>query len=185
MCEAVVDAKWKHKMNKLLVVISILIATLVASTGWSIENKFIVPAEVLSEWGYHSKSTNSQAQTKWEKTTFGEAKIYKQKIKAINQVKDWKDAYYRFTLIYELYNSEKDARNRINKLSHHPAGVNTKQQPEYLLRKGFRIRNSVYIVTTDVYKFEIEELPRIVELFKAYEQSKSIKMDNNSRDRVN
>lgn len=133
----------------------------------------IVDERSLSHWGYKTIASGEKNQTKWEKSKFGSATIYSQKIKATKEVSDWPNAYYRFTITREEYLSDSKAQKRLKKLYKTPPHINTKMHPEYVLRKGFRKGTCVYIVSTDVLKFEIEELPRIFELLEAYINSNS------------
>lgn len=134
----------------------------------------IVDERTLSDWGYRIIVFGVMEQTKWEASTFGDATIYLQKIKAIKEVPDWPNTYYRFTLTREEYLSDKKAKKRLRKLHKTPPNINTKKHSEYVLRKGFRKENFVYIISTDVLKFEMEELPRIFDLLEMYFVSDSL-----------
>ena len=128
----------------------------------------IVPEDVLSGWGYLTVSTSSRTQSDWEAREFGGAQIRIQSIKALKEVPDWKDAYYRFTLVEESFPSEAAAGSRFLRLKENDPKLDSKQFPDLILRDGFTERDKVFYVTTDVSRFEIERLPAIVESLKAH-----------------
>ena len=150
---------------------TLIILTLLASTIFRQDiyaSDQIVDEESLTNWGYKTITSGENKQTDWEISEFGNATIHLQKIKAINEVPGWPNAFYRFTITSEKYNSESNANKRLKKLYKTPPNINTKMHPEYVLREGFRKVKYVYIISTDVLKFEIEELPHIFELLKVY-----------------
>lgn len=149
-------------------VIMLLSLSLFSSFLVAVENIDIVPNSELLKWGYETKGTLKREQSLWEKETFGQAQIYTQKIRSINELKSWKGAHYRFTLAHEVYSLDSFAENRIKNIRLHPPGVNTKMEPEYVLRSAFRVNNGVYLITTDVVKFELEMMSKIESLLKKY-----------------
>lgn len=155
---------------------TLIILTLFASTIF-IQDIYaadqIVDNVSLMKWGYKTVTSEEKEQTDWEISEFGKAKIYLQKIKAIREVPDWPNSFYRFTLTGEKYDSESKALNRFKNLDKTPPNINTKMYPEYVLRKGFLKGKCVYIISTDVLKFETEELPHIFELLRVYINTKN------------
>ncbi len=130
----------------------------------------IVQETELTKWGYKSTKSNLVQQSKWEIDNFGSASKHHQKIKSTQEVTGWADAYYRFTITRIVFQNDASAQKRLKEIYAHPPEVNTKMQPEYTLRKGFRKGKTVYFIATDVVKFEREELPRVFELLKAYKE---------------
>ncbi len=147
--------------------------SLFATTSFSEKQKsvqFVVSQKILAQWGYASKGFERSQQLSWEKSKFGHAYVYKQKIKARRSVKGKKGVYFRFTLLREDYASEKSAKKRSMKIRDVPKDFSTKRHPEYTLRDGFYVGNKVYIVTTDSVFMQMEKdgLPRVVKLLKGY-----------------
>jgi len=128
----------------------------------------IVPEKVISAWGYRTVSTDKRTQSAWENDTFGSATIRIQSIKAVKEVPDWKNAYYRFTIVEETFENADLARARSERLKDHDPQLDSKCHPELILRDGFFSANKVIYVTTDVSKFELEQMPTIVALLKAH-----------------
>lgn len=128
----------------------------------------IVPEEVIEAWGYRTISTATVPQSEWEAHAFGAASIRTQAIKATAEVPEWKDAYYRFTLVEESLDSDGVARSRFERLRDHDPGRNSKMHPELILRDGFVVANRVLYATTDSTKFEIEAMPSVVASFEAH-----------------
>jgi|GEM_PF-6513246 len=149
----------------LLLVVSPVIAN---NSGSLVQTSLIVNEQKLTDWGYRTNAYGDKDLEKWEVSKFGKANISYQKIKSIKEVPGWPNAYYRFIIIKEAYPSNRAASRRLKMLKVIPREMESKQFPEYILRKGFVHNNSVYIVSTDVLKFEIEELPRIFQLLKEY-----------------
>ena len=128
----------------------------------------IVEETTLMEWGYKTLGFEEVEQSNWSQGQFGEAKQYIQKIKAVAEVPDWPNAYYRFELTKLDFPTAAAAKKRLSEMHAHPPDVDPKMFPEYVLRDGIRIKNTVFFVSTDVQKFELEELPRVVDLLKRY-----------------
>ena len=155
-----------YRITLLLCVLFVFVVFLQGT--YSYASTQIVDETSLSQWGYKTITSGEKNQTEWESSEFGSATIYSQKIKATKEVSDWPNAYYRFTITKEEYISESKAQKRLKELYKTPSHINTKMHPEYVLRKGFRKGTCVYIISTDVLKFEIEELPRMFDLLEAY-----------------
>ena len=133
-----------------------------------VRTNLIVNEQTLAEWGYGTKEYGEKAQQEWEVSKFGKANISYQNVKSIKEVPDWPNAYYRFTILKEEYPSDKAASSRLGDLKVIPKGMESKEFSEYILRKGFVESSSVYIISTDVLKFEMEELPRVFQLLKEH-----------------
>lgn len=147
-----------------------LFSLLVSLTATSITlaSDAIVDPDTLQQWGYRSADLGVYHQLDWELSQFGQATVTFQKIKAIREIPDWPNAYYRFMLSKEVYRDQQHAEHRVMQLRYTAKGFNTKMHPHYMLRKGVAKGNTVYIVSTDVLKFELEELPRVFTLLKSY-----------------
>lgn len=129
---------------------------------------FIVDSHQLKSWGYFTKSIEKDIQTDWEKKQFGTARVIKQKIKAAEPTSKNSETYFRFTIRQETYHNANFAQNRIKKMFFRPPGLNTKMNPEYLLRDGFSIGKDAFIISTDVLSFSKTELPMLVKKLKMY-----------------
>ncbi len=144
-----------------------------ASAGFAGEQKavrFIVPDNVLAQWGYVSKGFEKSKQLAWETETFGSAAVYRQKIKARKSVKGQRGVYFRFSFLREDYPSVEAAEKRGMKLRYSPEGFNSKMRPEYILRDGFVVGDKVYIVATDVMFMRSDKrgLLRVLDLLRRY-----------------
>jgi hypothetical protein len=162
-------------------IISLTALLLLSSISLADESVGIVPNDVLLMWGYESKGTLQRKQSTWEVETFNQASILSQKIRSLGEVNGWKGAYYRFNLIRETYVYEESAAIRLKSIGLHPPEVNTKMESEYVLRSAFKIDNSIYLVTTDVVKFEYEMMPKVKSLFKEYVAKTHNKQSNSSQ----
>jgi len=91
-----------------------------------------------------------------------------QSIKAVDQVPDWEDAYYRFTIVEERFPSPDLARSRFTRLKENDPEVDPKSHPELVLRDGFVTGDTVLYATTDSTKFEIEAMPFIFASLRMY-----------------
>jgi hypothetical protein len=128
----------------------------------------IVSSEALLDWGYKSTESIKVEQTKWETENFGVAEIYIQKIRSLTYIQDWKGAFPRFNIVLEIYQNKIDAENRLSNIRLVPPDIDAKDEPEYVLRSSFRNANNVYIVTTDVVKFNNDVMPKIKKLLYEY-----------------
>lgn len=66
----------------------------------------IVSASTLTSWGYLRVSSSSVNQSEWHRETFGEAALYRERIKSIDPVEKGSRTFYRFTLTKESYLNE-------------------------------------------------------------------------------
>lgn len=138
----------------------------------SFSNPFISKIE-LKKWGYKLIKYEELKQSQWEIENFGICKKEEIKIKSIKELDNWKNVYYRFSIIKEEYENNTLAKNRLEKLKTYPKYINTKMNPDYILRAGFFYKNFVYYISTDVLLFEVKEMPRLLDLLK-----KNIKKQN-------
>jgi len=123
----------------------------------------IIPEAEIARWNYKTVQVSKGKQHDWEKLQFGRAKIKTQRIKAKFEVPNWPKAYYRFTISEETYASPEKAKIRLQRLFDTPPDVNTKMEPEFVLRKGIQDGKKVIIISTDVKMFSYKELPKIFE----------------------
>lgn len=133
----------------------------------SFSNSFISEIE-LKKWGYDLIKYKELKQSQWEIESFGICKKEEIKIKSIKELSKWKNTYYRFSIIKEEYQNNILAKIRLEKLKTYPKYINTKMNPEYILRAGFYYKNFVYYISTDVLAFETKELPRLLELLEKF-----------------
>lgn len=126
----------------------------------------IVPETILAQWGYRTVTNDVARQRDWQDQRFGPAAVRAQRIKAIAEVPRSPHTFYRFTLTEESYASSQAATNRVAGLLDIPRSVDTKTEPELLLCRGFAASNHVLIVSTDVYGFYLDELPKVFERLK-------------------
>lgn len=144
-----------------------IIFTIILLLSSNLYSEEIVSESTAKEWGYKTVGSFSVNQSEWEKETFGEAKVFKQKIKSLKPTKEGSYTYYRFTITREIYKNEKIAQERVEKLKRlFPPGTNTKKFPDLVLCEGFTINSSVYTLSTNVQAFTYEELPRVLSLLK-------------------
>lgn len=111
--------------------------------------------------GYAIKSKTEIDPSEWEKSQYNLQGKKRFAIKSIKPVPKNRGHYFRFLIDEEKYLNQTDAIARLNKLYELPPGVESKAEPNYVLRKGFRQGNLVYIVSTDAVMFE-EEMQRFV-----------------------
>ena len=127
----------------------------------------IVPEQVINEWGYRTVAGSVQ-QPDWETEAFSKALVRIQAIKGIDKLPEWDTAHYRFTIVEEVFETEQLASSRIARLRDHDPRLDSKRTPELVLRSGFSIGCKVLYVTTDVLKFEIEQMPALVKSLRTH-----------------
>lgn len=118
----------------------------------------------LASLGYRITFRNNPVPTDWQKNEFDlqSQRIYA--VKSLKPVRGERNLYYRFSVAVETYKNESDAEKRMAFITKTPPGVDSKMQPEYVLREGFRRGRLVYTVSTDVYKFYLDgDLKRLRE----------------------
>jgi len=125
-----------------------------------------VRGKTLGAWGYESRELQRAKQGEWEEKEFGKAEVWVQSIRSVQQVKGWEDAYYRFRITRETYGSEEEAKRRIARVKDVPPGIDTKVEAHWALRDGRAAGKSAYIISTDVNRFAIEELSRLIGLLE-------------------
>lgn len=131
-------------------------------------NKKIIFKSTLKTWNYRLISSENLKQSKWEIEKFSNCTKSSITIKSIKEVPNWSKAYYRFIITKEEYVNENLALKRFVNLKKFPKHINTKRNPEYLLREGFSFENYVYYISTDVSSFKLKELPKLLRLLKTY-----------------
>ena len=129
----------------------------------------LVPESVVRQWSYRTVSNSRVAQPTWLTKRFGKANVRCQRIKAIREVPDMPRTFYRFHIELETYPSVEAAVSRIKGADDVPIEA---EKTHFSLWKGFRLGATVVSVSTDVYKFEVEELPRIYRLVQEYFKEK-------------
>lgn len=127
----------------------------------------IFSESIIQTWAYRTLRSERREQSEWETKHFGKASIRIQSIKSTKELKDWKNAYYRFRIAEETFATPEDAKRRIERIRDTPPGLNTKMEPHWVLRDGIAVGRIAYIVSTDSMKFEIEALPTVMKLLTA------------------
>lgn len=127
----------------------------------------VFPEEVIRSWGYRTTGSERVLQAAWETQWFGKATVRRQSIKALAEVKDWENAYYRFRIAEETFSTPEKAEMRIKELQVTPPGMDTKKEPHRVLCDGVAVGKTAYIVSTDSVKFQMEALPAVMKLMKA------------------
>lgn len=98
-------------------------------------------------------------------------KVSYQGIKSIKAVKGTKRTYYRFTLIKEVYYDDISALNSLKKIK------NTQGNSWYSkscgIKKGVRIKNTLYFLVTDVGAFRPELTPLLNKIIDQLNESES------------
>ncbi len=122
---------------------------------------------IIQSWGYRTLRSERKEQSEWETKHFGKASIRLQSIKSTKELKDWKNAYYRFRIAEETFATPEDAKKRIERIRDTPPGLDTKTDPHWVLCDGVAVGRIAYIVSTDSMKFEIEALPTVIKLLTA------------------
>lgn len=128
----------------------------------------IFPEEAVSSWGYRTIGTGVFEQSDWEIENFGRAEVRNQCIKGIEELKDWENAYYRFRISEEVFETSAQARKRVDKVGDAPPGQHTKAYPEWTLCDGRWSGRTAIIVSTDSTKFKEEALPDLIAKIEAY-----------------
>jgi hypothetical protein len=130
---------------------------------------FVVEEQALNSWGYKTTEKRTYSQDYCDPGLNKTAKTFYQGIKALKPFKVRGDGtyYFRFTLIKEIYKNEEDAVRRFGVIKKWPPG-DIKYSKYCLLRKGFRLKNCIYMVHTDASLFYEQELPKILEMLKKY-----------------
>jgi hypothetical protein len=96
---------------------------------------------------------STPAVTPWERKTFNLLKKEEWQAKSRAEVPNWKDAYYRFTIVKETYHSHQEASSRLNRLHEKPPGLSPDENKAFPLREGFSFENTVYVVSCQVSMF--------------------------------
>ena len=122
---------------------------------------------IIQSWGYRALKSERREQSEWESKHFGKASIRLQSIKSTKELKDWKNAYYRFRIAEENFATPEEAKKRIERIRDTPPGLDTKTDPHWVLCDGLAVGRIAYIVSTDSTKFEIEALPTVMKLLTA------------------
>lgn len=122
---------------------------------------------IIQTWGYRTLKSERREQSEWETKHFGKASIRLQSIKSTKELKDWKNAYYRFRIAEETFATPEDAKKRIERIRDTPPGLDTKKDPHCVLCDGIAVGRIAYIVSTDSMKFAIEALPIVMKLLTA------------------
>jgi hypothetical protein len=133
----------------------------------------IFSESTLYDWRYKTTDTGDRLQIDWERENFGSATIRYQRIKAMDEVKDWKKAFYRFLIEEQTYATPDLARERIERIGEHPPGQHTKAYPQWTLCEGYFTGKRAFIVSTDSTRFAHEELPSILLLIEDYFETKA------------
>ena len=120
------------------------------------------PEAVIASWGYRTVESGGREPGEWEVQQFGRAVIRFQSIKGLKELKDWQGAFYRFRIAEEVYATAEEAKHRIERVKDSPPGVDTKQEPHWILRDGVAAGKVAYIVSTDSLKFEMEALREVM-----------------------
>jgi hypothetical protein len=141
----------------------VALSTPVVCQGEHVTTQLIIAESALQTLGYKTLETLRHDQSQWEIKEFGQATITWQSIKGLNELKDWKNAYYRFRIAEETFSTAQEARHRIERIRDIPPGLDTKTDPHWMLRDGIAIGNSAYIASTDSEKFMSEALPSIMQ----------------------
>ena len=90
----------------------------------------------------------------WEIRDFQMRKKHIYAIKSRKRVPGEVALYYRYSVRIEEFDSEADAEKRMAYVESTPPGADSKLiGPEFALREGFRRGRSIYVVSTDVYRF--------------------------------
>lgn len=143
----------------------VLIATEICWSG-ALEDE-VVAAGVLNQWGYRLTSTYKYPADFCDPNISDVAGVTYQGIKSLSTVPDWPNTYYRYTLIKEVYSTEKEAMQRLQSVKSPPPAT-IKYSKFCHLRLGMRRHQMVYIVATDVLAFSKEEMNRLLEKLKQY-----------------
>ena len=122
-----------------------------------LEQKKSVLEKALVSAGYAIKGKTDPVPSDWEKEQFHLRSKYRVQVKSTKPIPGERGLYFRFTVDIEAYLNEADAQKRLDRIKSTPPGVDSKMEPEYVLREGFQRGNLVYVVSTDVYKFVLDK----------------------------
>lgn len=127
-------------------------------------------AKEIQARGYRAKKTYRLLPTDWEISTFRLRSRVMVAFKAEQPLPNERETYYcRFSLAEETYDSNADARQRLDRL--HDAIPNGPVEDEYtmVMRDGFVVDRTLYVLQTDAAKF----LPEIRRLTKTLAASRT------------
>ncbi|HVF41845.1 MAG TPA: hypothetical protein VM936_02470 [Pyrinomonadaceae bacterium] len=130
-------------------------AALVAAAAAQAAAPFRLEA-TLERLGYAVKSDESAGPSGWESEQFNLLSKRVMRLKSVRQVPDWRAAFYRFTVVEERYADGVRAARRLGRIREEPPGLSPEDDKAFPLRRGFRFREFVYVVSTDVSSFKPE-----------------------------
>lgn len=137
--------------------------------AFSQTRELVVKDQVLNNWGYKTTKTDRYPQDYCDPGLSKTVRTVYQGIKALKplDVRGIGPTYFRFTLIKEIYENEGDAVRRF-RIVKNPPRASIRYSKYCLLRKGFRVKNCIYIVHTDASLFYDRELPKILGRLQKY-----------------
>lgn len=127
-------------------------------------------AKAIQARGYRAQKSYALPPTDWEISQFRLRNRVMVAFKAEQPLPNERETYYcRFSLAEESYDSSADAQQRLDHL--HDATPNGPEEDEYsrVLRDGFVVDRTLYVLQTDAAKF----LPEIRRLTKTLAASQS------------
>jgi hypothetical protein len=164
-------------MKKVFILLELLVIALLlcAFFAFSQADELVVEEQVIKSWGYKTTERRTYSPDYCDPGLSKPARTFYQGIKALKPVKGRESEiyYFRFTLIKEIYKHEEDAVRRFGVIKKWPPG-DIKYSKLCLLRKGFRVKNCIYMVHTDASMFYERELPKILGRLKNYIKSQKI-----------
>jgi hypothetical protein len=148
--------------------LTLLVVTLVACTTHPTVNtkpddaQLSAVAQEIRGHGYRVEKSSVVTPTAWEISKFRMRNKRVVAFKAEEPLTNEEDIYYcRFTLSEETFESDDDARQRLAQL--HNAFPDGPAEDQYMLvlRDGFRVGRTAYILQTDASKF-LDEIRRLI-----------------------
>ncbi len=133
----------------ILILLAVSFLTSAAQTPDELQN-------VLSSLGFRVSRIAEIGPTDWEASDLGLKNKRRYSIKSVRPVRGERALSYRYAVDIETYPDQVHAQHRLERILAAPPGPNSKMEPEYDLREAFRRGNSVYIVSTNVYKFVVD-----------------------------
>lgn len=106
----------------------------------------------LAKQGFEAEFSIPEV-TDWERQNFNLLRKEMWETKSRAEVPNWKDAYYRFTIVKESYESAGEASERLKRLRDKPPGLSPEDDKAFPLREGFSFRNTVFVVSCRVSMF--------------------------------
>ena len=106
----------------------------------------------LAKQRFDSEFSNPEV-TAWERQNFNLQKKEMWQTKSRDEVPNWTDAYYRYTIVKESYQSDHEASERLKRLHDKPPGLSPDDNKAFPLREGFSFKNVVFVVSCQVSMF--------------------------------